>query len=309
MRIVIVTALLHLPGVTVRGAALSSVDLLFTATSAICITGLVVTDTAEAFTRFGQVLLLVFVQVGGLGILTFGTLFAYLTGRRLNFSERQTLVAQLNALNVGGVLPLLKTILASTLVSEAVGMLLLAWRFVPHLYPAAYHAVSAYNHAGFAVLRGGMAPYVGDPLVNLTISVLVILGGQGVLVQLNIASHVLRPRRHRLLVYSRLTLWTTALLLGVGLLVILLLEWQNGRTLAPPGTGAKLLASFFQSMTPRSGGFATLNIKAMNTATIFTLIGLMFIGANSGSTGGGIKTSTSRSWWAARGTWRAARAN
>lgn len=297
--ILIGTGLLHLPGVQrVGGAALTSVDLLFTATSAICITGLVVADTGEAFTRLGQIILIVLVQIGGLGILTFGTLFAFLTGRRLNFSERQGLVAQLNALNVGGVLPLLRAILTYTLVTELVGAVLLSFRFVPQyglgegLYQAAFHAVSAYNNGGFVVLAGGMAPYASDPLVSLTISALVILGGLGFLVQLNYVSHLLNPRKNRLLVYSRLTVLTTAILLALGTLVILLVEWQNSKTLGALPTSGKFLAAFFQGMTPRSAGFSTVNIESMNTATIFTIIGLMFIGANSGSTGGGIKTST-----------------
>lgn len=296
--ILIATALLHLPGVQERGANLSSVDLLFTATSAVCITGLVVADTGEAFTRLGEVLIILYVQIGGLGIITFGTLFAFLTGRRLNFSERQNLVAQLNALDVGGVIPLLRIILLYTFVSEGVGALLLSLRFVPQygwaegIYQSVFHSVSAYNNGGFVVLRGGMTPYAEDPLVSLTISALVILGGLGFLVQLNFVSHFFSRRRVRLLVYSKLTLLTTAALLILGLLVILVLEWSNARTLGALSTPGKFLAAFFQSVTPRSAGFATVDIEGLHTATIFTLIGLMFIGANSGSTGGGIKTST-----------------
>ncbi|GGL95750.1 TrkH family potassium uptake protein [Deinococcus aerophilus] len=296
--ILIGTALLHLPGVQRPAANLSSIDLLFTATSSICITGLVVADTGEAFTRLGQIIIITLVQIGGLGILTFSTLFAFLTGRRLNFSERQGLVAQLNALNVGGVMPLLRAILAYTFVTELVGAVLLSLRFVPQyglgegLYQAVFHSISAYNNGGFVVLSGGMTPYAADPLVSLTISALVILGGLGFLVQLNYVSHLLQPRRNRLLVYSRLTMLTTSILLVLGTLIILALEWNNSRTLGALSTPGRFLAAFFQSMTPRSGGFSTVNIEAMNTATIFTVIGLMFIGANSGSTGGGIKTST-----------------
>lgn len=292
------TALLHLPGVQAPGANLTSVDLLFTATSAICITGLVVADTGEAFTRFGQVLVLVLVQIGGLGILTFSTLFAFVTGRRVNFSERQQLAAQLNALDVGSVLGLMRTILLYTFVSELAGAALLALRFVPQfgwgegLYQAVYHSVSAYNNGGFVVLRGGLTPYAEDPLVCLTIAALVILGGLGFLVQLNVISHLREPRRVRLLVYSKLTLVTTAGLLLLGTLVLLALEWESGETLGPLSAPGKVLAAFFQSMTPRSAGFSTVDLAQMHTASLLTLMGLMFIGANSGSTGGGIKTST-----------------
>lgn len=155
------TGLLHLPGVTAPGAGLGSIDRLFTATSAICITGLVVADTGEAFTRAGQVIILVLAQVGGLGILTFGTLFAFLTGRRVNFTERQHLVQQINALDVGGVVPLIRIIFLYTVVAELLGTALLALRFVPRfgwgegLYHAVFHSVSAYNNAGFVVVPGG----------------------------------------------------------------------------------------------------------------------------------------------------------
>ncbi|EYB68739.1 potassium uptake protein KtrB [Deinococcus phoenicis] len=292
------TALLHLPGVTTPGAALGSIDRLFTATSAICITGLVVADTGEAFTRFGQTLIIGLAQVGGLGILTFGTLFAFLTGRRVNFSERQHLAQQINALDVGGVLPLIRIIFLYTLAAEVAGTLLLALRFVPQfgpgegLYQAAFHAVSAYNNAGFVVVPGGMGQYAHDPLVNLTLGGLIILGGLGFLVQLNVLTHLLWPRRNRLLIYSRLTLLTTGLLLLLGTGLILALEWGNAGTLGPLDAPGKLLAAFFQSVTPRSAGFSTVDISSMSSASLFLLIALMFIGANSGSTGGGIKTST-----------------
>lgn len=295
------TALLHLPGVLESGAELSSVERLFTATSAICITGLVVADTAATFSRLGEFIIMALVQVGGLGILTLSAIFALMTRRRMNFRERQQLVAQLNAPEVGSVLGLMRTILLYTFVSEAAGAALLAVRFVPQLgwgeglYQAAFHAVSAYNNGGFVVLSGGLGPYASDPLVCLTLAALVILGGLGFLVQLNLATVWLgrreRPRPH-LLVYSKLTLLTTVALLLLGTGVLLALEWNNPQTLGPLGTGEKWLSAFFHSMTPRSGGFATLDLAELHTASIFVLIGLMFIGANSGSTGGGIKTST-----------------
>lgn len=296
--IALATALLHLPGVQEPDANLSSIDLLFTATSAICITGLVVTDTGTAFTYFGEILLLIFFQVGGLGIITFGTLFAFLTGRRLHFSERQQLAAQVNAFEIGSVINLMWTIFLYTLVSEFIGFILLAIRFVPQfgrdegLYQAFYHSISAYNNAGFVVLSGGMSQYASDPLVSLTISGLVILGGLGFIVQLNCINYLFNPKRNRLLVYSKLTLITTAILLVVGMVVILILEWHNSKTLGSLDLTGKLLTTFFQSMTPRSGGFSMIDIESMHTATIFIIIGLMLIGANSGSTGGGIKTST-----------------
>ena len=289
-------AALHLPGMTRPGADLNAVDLIFTATSAICITGLVVADTGETFTRLGQVTILLLAQVGGLGIITFGTLFALLTGRRVNFSERQQLAQQVNALNVGGVLGLLRIIVLYTVAAQGVGTLLLSLRFVPQfglgegLYQSVFHAVSAYNNAGFVVVPGGMTQYAQDPLVSGVIALLIVLGGLGFLVQLNVLTHLANPRRNRLMVYSRLTLVTTGALLVLGAAVLLALEWNGA--LKGLGTGGKLLAAFFQSVTPRSGGFATVDMTVLAPGSVFVMIALMFIGANSGSTGGGIKTST-----------------
>ncbi len=288
-------AALHLPGMTRTGADLNAVDLIFTATSAICITGLVVADTGETFTRLGQVTILLLAQVGGLGIITFGTLFALLTGRRVNFSERQQLAQQVNALDVGGVLGLLRIIVLYTVVAQAAGALLLSLRFVPQfglgegLYQSVFHAVSAYNNAGFVVVPGGMTQYAQDPLVSGVIALLIVLGGLGFLVQLNVLTHLANPRRNRLMVYSRLTLVTTGALLVLGAAVLLALEWNGA--LKGLGTGGKLLAAFFQSVTPRSGGFATVDMTVLAPGSVFVMIALMFIGANSGSTGGGIKTS------------------
>ena len=292
------TLLLHLPGVTAAGSHLSSIDRLFTATSAICITGLVVADTGEAFTRMGQVIIILLSQVGGLGIIAFGTLFALLAGRKVNFSERQHLVQQISALNVGGAVALLRIIFLYTFAAEMTGMLLLALRFVPQfgwadgLYYAFFHSVSAYNNAGFVVVPGGMGQYASDPLISGVIALQIILGGLGFLVQLNLITHWLSPRRNRLLTYSKLTLSTTAALLVLGAVVFVLLEWANAGTLGPLGSGGKLLAAFFQSVTSRSAGFSTVDIERLSSGSLFVMIALMFIGANSGSTGGGIKTST-----------------
>ncbi|RTR29828.1 TrkH family potassium uptake protein [Deinococcus radiophilus] len=296
--ILLATAALHLPGVLRDGAEMTSVDLLFTATSALTITGLVVADTGETFTRYGQYILMLLFELGGLGILSFGTLFAFVTGRRVNFSERQHLQAQISGLDTGTVVQLLRTIFAYAIGLQLIGALLLALRFVPQfglgegLFQAVFHAVSAFNNAGFVVVPGGMGQYVTDPLVSLTISGLVILGALGFIVQFNVVNWLQQPRQHRLTVYSLLTLVTTAALLVVGFLTVLLLESNNQATLQPLPWHGKLLASFFQSMTPRSGGFNTVDIESMRTATLMVIIALMYIGGGSGSTGGGIKTST-----------------
>ncbi|WP_295818987.1 TrkH family potassium uptake protein [uncultured Deinococcus sp.] len=271
---------------------------LFTATSALCVTGLNVIDPSKDFNRLGQVVIMLLIQLGGLGIITFGTSFALLSRRRVNFSDRIRLAQQVSALNAGDVLPLIRNIFLFTFVIEAVGALLLLPAFVPRegwgrgTFYAIFHSISAFNNAGFALYSDNLMGFVGDPLVSIVISLLIILGGTGFLVQLNVVGRLLNPRRQRLMVHSKLVLTMMGVLLVFGTLAYLALEWSNPKTLGALGFGDKLLASFFQSVTTRTAGFNTLDYGAMGVPVIFISILLMFIGANPGSTGGGIKTST-----------------
>lgn len=290
--------LLALPIMHSPGRSVNFLQALFTATSALCVTGLNVIDPSKDFNRLGQVVIMLLIQVGGLGIITFGTVFALIIGRRVNFSERIRLAQQVSAFDVGGVLSLIRNIFLYTFLIELTGAALLSFRFVPlegwgrGLFYSVFHSVSAFNNAGFALYSDNLVRFVGDPLVSMTIAVLIILGGMGFLVQLNVVAHLVNPRRNRMLVHSKLVLTMMGVLLVVGTLTYLLLEWSNPKTLAPLGFGDKLLASFFQSVTTRTAGFNSLDYGAMNLSTLFMTIILMFIGANPGSTGGGIKTST-----------------
>ncbi|GBF04215.1 K+ transporter Trk [Deinococcus aerius] len=290
--------LLWLPVTHGEGRSVNFLQALFTATSALCVTGLNVIDPSRDFNRLGQVIIMLLIQVGGLGIITFGTVFALVTRRRVNYSERIRLAQQVSAFSAGDVVPLIRNIFLYTFVIEAVGAALLAFRFVPlegwgrGLFYAVFHSVSAFNNAGFALYSDNLVRFVGDPLVSLVIAFLIILGGMGFLVQLNVVAHLLHPRRSRLLVHSKLVLTMMVALLIIGTLMYLALEWSNPRTLAPLPFGDKLLASFFQGVVPRTAGFNTQDYGAMRLGTIFITIILMFIGANPGSTGGGIKTST-----------------
>ncbi|GGR52932.1 potassium transporter KtrB [Deinococcus seoulensis] len=271
---------------------------LFTSTSALCVTGLNVIDPAKDFNRLGQVIIMLLIQLGGLGIITFGTSFALLSRRRVNFTERMRVAQQVGALNAGGVLSLIRSIFLYTFLIELVGAALLAFRFVPlegwgrGLFYALFHSISAFNNAGFALYSNNLMNFVADPLVSIVVALLIILGGTGFLVQLNVVAHLMNPRRNRLAVHSKLVLTMMTVLLVVGTLTYLIFEWNNPATLGPLGFGAKLLASFFQSVTTRTAGFNTLDYGAMGLTTLFISIILMFIGANPGGTGGGIKTST-----------------
>ncbi|UBV42040.1 TrkH family potassium uptake protein [Deinococcus taeanensis] len=301
--IIVGGALLSLPalhGVNPDGTrrSVTALQALFTSTSALCVTGLNVIDPSRDFNRLGQVVIMLLIQLGGLGIITFGTLFALVSRRRVNFTERMRVAQQVGALNTGGVLGLLRSIFLYTVVIELVGAALLAFRFVPlegwgrGLFYALFHSVSAFNNAGFALYSDNLMGFVGDPLVSGVVALLIILGGTGFLVQMNVVAHLLHPRRNRLIVHSKLVLTMMAALLALGTLAYLAAEWNNPRTLAPLGVADKLLASFFQSVTTRTAGFNTLDYGGMKLTTLFVSIILMFIGANPGGTGGGIKTST-----------------
>lgn len=271
---------------------------LFTATSALCVTGLNVIDPSRDFNRLGQVIIMLLIQVGGLGILTFGTSFALLLRRRVAYSERIRVAQQVSALSAGDVTRLIRNIFLYTFALELLGAILLAFRFVPMhgwgqgLFYALFHSISAFNNAGFALYSDSLMGFVTDTYVNLVIGFLIILGGTGFLVQMNVVAHLLHPRRYRLMVHSKLVLTMMATLLLIGTLSYLIFEWNNPQTIGPLGVGGKVLASLFQSVTTRTAGFNTIDYGAITYPTIFVTLLLMFIGANPGSTGGGIKTST-----------------
>ncbi|GGS31433.1 TrkH family potassium uptake protein [Deinococcus knuensis] len=296
--IVVGAALLSLPVSLESGHTLSPLGALFMATSAVCVTGLAVVDPGGTFSVFGEVVLLLLIQMGGLGLITLGTLFALALRRRVGVSDRIRAAQQVSAYELGSVVTLVRRIVLSSLLVEAVGAALLAFAFVPReglgrgLYFAVFHSVSSFNNAGFSLYASGLTGFVQDPLVNLVVPLLVILGGLGFLVQLNVLAFLRDRRRERLSLNSRLSLTMTAGLLLLGTAGFALAEWNNPATLGALPTSGKLMAAWFQGMTPRTAGFNTLDYGAMHYTTLFMTILLMFIGANPGSTGGGIKTNT-----------------
>lgn len=296
--IVLGGVLLSLPVAHAPGERVSSLDALFTATSAVCVTGLVVVDTGGAYSRFGQVVILLLFQAGGLGILTLGTLLALATRRRVGFSARLQVQAQLNTLQVGGVVKLVRRIFALVLALELAGAALLYPRFAAlegageGLFYALFHSVSAFNNAGFSLYADSLSRFAGDPLVNFTVMGLIVLGGLGFVVIFNLLLVLRRRRRTPLTLHSKLALASSAALLSFGAVTVLALEWANPDTLAQLPLGSRLLASLFQGVTPRTAGFNTLDYAQMTTPTLLVTMLLMFVGANPGSTGGGIKTVT-----------------
>ena len=297
MVIIIGTLLLMLPVSSVSGQPLNFMDALFTATSAACVTGLTVVDTGSYFTGFGQAVILVLIQIGGLGFMTMATLFALVLKRRISLRDRLILQEAMNQSSMEGIVRLIRKVLIYSLVIEAAGALVLSIRFVLDmppgraLYYGLFHAVSMFNNAGFELFGGfqSLTEYVGDPLVNLVVIFLIVSGGIGFIVMSDLVEY---RRTRRLTLHSKVVLSMTAGLILTGMAVIFVFEFTNARTLGPLNLGSKLWASLFQSVAPRTAGANTLDITGLRQATQFFLVILMFIGASPGSTGGGIKTTT-----------------
>ncbi|HUX08540.1 MAG TPA: TrkH family potassium uptake protein [Acidobacteriota bacterium] len=288
------TILLCLPFATV-GAPLNLLDALFTATSAVCVTGLVVVDTATAFSAFGQIVILALIQLGGMGIITFSVMVVMLLGRRASLVQREVLQTQkvgaeveLEPLEIG------KRILAFVAIAEFVGIILLALAFLRYfpvdiaLYHAAFQSISAFCNAGFSTFTTNMTAFSGDAFVLVPMMLLIVLGGLGFVVVIDFESIFRRGQRTTL--QTRIVLATTAVLLLFGAVIFLLFESEN--VLAGKPLGEKLLASAFHSVTCRTAGFNTVEYYDLSNATLLLTMLLMVIGGSPGSTAGGIKTTT-----------------
>jgi trk system potassium uptake protein len=288
------TVLLRLP-VAATGAPLSIVDAFFTATSAVCVTGLIVVDTPVDLSLFGQIVVLLLVQAGGLGYMAITTVVGVALGRQLTVHERLTLQEAMNVESLEGLARFVFTVLKLTLAFEAVGALVLTWRwagefgFAQAAYYGVFHAVSAFNNAGFALFSDSLIRFRGDWVVTLVVSALVISGGLGFIVLTELGSRV---RRRRLSTHTRLVLTLTVGLIVLAMGLIFAIERGNPRTLGALGLDEAWLAAYFQAVTPRTAGFNTLDIGSMMPASLFLLVILMFIGAAPGGTGGGVKITT-----------------
>ncbi len=295
--ITIGAVLLSLPVSVAAGQAPSILNAFFTSTSAVCVTGLIVVDTPNYWSPFGQVVLMLLIQAGGLGYMTISSLIMVAFGRRISVHERMTLADALNVSSMEGLLRFTWTVALLTFAIEGLGALIMAARFAQDvgwakgLWFGVFHAVSAFNNAGFALFSDNLMSYRGDLTINLVITTLIIAGGLGFFV-LSGLLHLRKRTAVSMSVHTKLVLTVTACLLAAGTLAILLLEWTNPKTLGPLGFGEKLLAAYFQAVTPRTAGFNTLSIGDMTPAALFLTISLMFIGASPGGTGGGVKTTT-----------------
>lgn len=287
--------LLWLPGLYV-GPGLGFIDAVFTATSAVCVTGLIVVDTATYFTLLGQAWIALLIQLGGLGILTFTTLVISVLGRRASLGAEQATgghAAVLDWLDARG---LVRAVVALTLGVEAVGAaaLWLAWRGTlgngGAVWPAAFHAVSAFCNAGFSVFSDSLEGYQRSPVTLTVVGALIVLGGLGFLVIEDLRGRYLRRRRRRLSLHTTLVLGATALLLVGGAVLYLLFE-RNGVLAALPWPD-RLTNALFMSVTARTAGFNTVDYNAIGNPSVFLTVILMLVGGSPGSTAGGVKTTT-----------------
>lgn len=287
--------LLAVPAAAAPGHDISFLDALFTATSAICVTGLIVVDTPTAFSPFGHAVILLLIQIGGLGYMTISTVLAAALGRSISLQERLTLQEALNADNLEGLVRFAGVVLKLTLAFELAGAAILALRWWPDLGPTAiwygaFHAVSAFNNAGFALWSDNLMQWRGDLTVNVVIIALITAGGLGFFVLTELSR--IRRSHLRLSVHTKVVLSASAILMAGGTLAFFLLEAGNPRTLGPLPMSERWLAAWFQSVTTRTAGFNTIDIAGLSEAALFVTIGLMFIGASPGGTGGGVKTTT-----------------
>ena len=286
--------LLWLPFASAPGRSISFLDALFTATSAVCVTGLIVVDTPTQFSGAGHVVLMLLIQLGGLGYMTVSTVLAAALGRSVSLQERLTLQEGLIVLGRAGLFGFGVRVFKLRLVFEVRGAAIVGARWWGDLGSSAawyglFHAVSGFNNAGFALWSDSLTLWRGDLTVNLVMSALIIAGGLGFFVLAELGQ---RKRRVRLSLHTKVVVTASIGLLVLGTIAILALESGNPRTLGGLGWGERVLAAWFQSMSPRTAGFNTIDIGAMTAPALFVMMALMFIGASPGSTGGGVKTTT-----------------
>ena len=287
--------LLMLPISTTAGGVTPFNETLFTATSAVCVTGLVVQDTGSYWSAFGQAVILTLIQIGGLGVVTVAASLALLSGRKISLMQRSTMQDAISAPQVGGIVRLTRFILRGTFLIELLGALAMlpvfcrdyGWRGI---WMALFHSISAFCNAGFDILGTednlypSLTGYAGSPVINITIMLLIVIGGIGFLTWNDICENKWRFHRYRM--QSKVILVTT------GLLILLPAVFFFFSDFSALSAGNRLLASFFQSVTPRTAGFNTVNLSAMSSASQGVMILLMLIGGSPGSTAGGMKTTT-----------------
>lgn len=293
--------ILSLPISSSNGQTTNFIDALFTATSAVCVTGLIIFDTATHWSLFGKVVIISLIQIGGLGFMTIATMIALIRGKKINLKERLLMQESLNQIDLSGIVNLTRKIILMVFTIEAIGGVILSIYFIPKLGIIAgliygiFHSISAFCNAGFDLMGSisgqfsSLTSLYNNSLVMITISILIILGGLGYPVILDILQN---KKFSKLNLHSKLVIVSTAILLFIGFIFIFIVEYNNPYTLGNMNIKGKLLSSIFQTTTLRTAGFNSIDLSLTKESTIFLMVILMLIGASPASTGGGIKTTT-----------------
>lgn len=299
------TLFLMLPISLSSGEWNSPITALFTATSAVCVTGLSVVDVGKFYSFWGQLFLVILVQIGGLGYMTISTFLLILLRKKFRLKQKVAMQQSWDQEQLGNVVPLLKSILAITILFELTGVFLLMLVFVPEngfyqgLWSAIFHSINSFNNAGFGLYADNLIRYVHNPIINFTVMGLIVFGGLGYQVIMEMYSWMSdRLQRKKICpvfsLHYKVVTSTTIFLIFIGLLTLLIAEYNNPNTIANFNWGDKIMTSLFQSITPRTAGFNTVDIGKMTNSGLLILIALMFLGASPGGTGGGVKTTTTR---------------
>ncbi len=303
--ILVGTLLLMLPISTANGTWNAPIVALFTSTSAVCVTGHIVVDTATHFSPLGQFFIMALIQVGGLGYMTATTFLLLLLGRKFNLKEKIALQQALDRSGIHGAAQMVRSIIATTLLFEISGVFLLLTVFSPQygwpqgLWLAIFHSISAWNNAGFSLFSDSLVGYQSSVVINLVIPGLIICGGIGyeVIFELYLWLRAVLARKPECMIFSlnfKIVTSTTLLLLFLGTLTLLATESRNHQLYDSMDFGTRLMVAWFQSVTARTAGFNTVDIGQMTNAALFIIIALMFVGGSPGGTAGGIKTTTMR---------------
>lgn len=295
--IILGTVLLKLPFSLQENKNITFLEALFTTVSAVCVTGLSVVDISETFSNKGHFIILFFIQLGGLGVMTFSTMIFVIIGRKMSFNTRELLKEEINSENNGGVGDFIKLLLTTVFFIEIIGAIVLAYEFSKILpikkaiFYGIFHSISAFCNAGFALFSNNLESFRTNIIVNLTISYLIILGGIGFTV-INSILFTIKDRKNKFNLTAKISLKMGIYLIIIGMVMIFIFEYSNTKTIGELNLLEKIMTSFFQSVTLRTAGFNTIDLEGLRPATIFLSYILMFIGASPGSTGGGIKTTT-----------------
>ena len=289
--------ILSLPISSASGESTNLIDSIFTATSAVCVTGLVTLDTGTYWNMFGQTIIMILIEIGGLGFVTFATMGSIVLGRKITLRNRLIIQDAMNTFNIQGVVKMMQFIVIFTFSIQIVGALIFSTQFIPQfgffkgLYYSLFHSVSAFCNAGFDIFGNyaSLTGYASNFVVIMNASLLIIIGGLGFTVWLDLRQYKVNKR---LSTHTKLVLWVTGILILGAFILMFIFEYNNVNTIANMSFGDKLLNSFFAAVTPRTAGFNSIAVDGMTIGSLFLTIILMFIGGSPGSTAGGLKTTT-----------------